>query len=272
MDISNEALQFLNDVDTLEESIYVHHTKIEEKLPIHAHEKHQLSYVEGGIGFLNTPTNSYFLPARHFVWVPAGMRHNVELRSPIIMVRNLYFPTDLFPKDHKLRKMGIYPVTDLIMEMILYTEKWRGGFTKIDSDKYEFLIALRNVLMAVSRVPLPVALPTTKNGSLQTILKYIHLHLDGELKLNLVAKEFGMSSRSLSRLFREEMDISFLQYVKSTRVIRSMEMLLETDMSVSEIAYACGYSNVASLSNVFEQMVHMRPVDFRKRNLKRESS
>jgi AraC-like DNA-binding protein len=271
MKVSNVALQFLDDVDTEPNSIYVHHTKIEEQLPIHSHNKHQLSYVEGGIAFLNTPTNSYFLPARHFVWVPAGMRHNVELRSSIVMVRNLYFPSELFPKDHKLRKMGIYPVTDLIMEMILYTEKWRGGFTKDDSEKYEFLIALRNVLMAVSRVPLPVALPTTKNMNLQVILKYIHQHLDGVLKLDLVAKEFGMSSRSLSRLFREEMDLSFLQYVKLTRVILGMEMLLETKMSVSEIAYACGYSNVAALSNVFEQMVHIRPVDFRKKNLKRES-
>lgn len=271
MEASSVALQFLNDVDTLDSSIYVHHTKIEEKLPIHSHNKHQLSYVEGGIAFLNTPTNSYFLPARHFVWVPAGMKHNVELRSSVVMVRNLYFPADLFPKDHKLRKMGIYPVTDLIMEMILYTEKWRGGFTNDDTEKYEFLIALRNVLLAVSREPLPVALPTTKNTSLQVILKYIHHHLDGEMKLDVVAKEFGMSSRSLSRLFRDEMDLSFLQYVKLTRVILGMEMLLETEMSVSEIAYACGYSNVAALSNVFEQMVHIRPLDFRKRNLKRES-
>ncbi|MDN3619626.1 AraC family transcriptional regulator [Polaribacter undariae] len=261
--------QFLKDVDHINDSIFIHHTKIEEQLPMHKHHKHQLSYIEGGVAFLNTPTNSYFLPARHFIWMPAGMEHNVELRSPFIMVRNLYFPVDLFPKDHKLRTMGIYPVTDLIKEMILFTEEWKGGFTKEQTHQHEFLIALRNVLMAVSRVPIPIALPTTKNELLKPILKYIHHNLEEPLKLNLVAKEFGMSSRSLSRIFREHIDISFLQYLKMTRVIRSMEMLLETNKSISEIAYTYRYSSIGAFSNVFYQISHIRPVDFRKQNLKK---
>ncbi|MFI2742067.1 helix-turn-helix domain-containing protein [Zhouia sp. PK063] len=268
MKISSDGIKFLNDVDVVPNNIYVHHTKIEERLPIHVHTKHQLSYVEGGVAFLNTPTNSYFLPARHFVWVPAGMQHNVELRSPVVMVRNLYFPSDLFPKNHKLRKMGIYPVTNLVMEMIMYTEQWKGGFNEKDIEVYEFLLALRNVLMAVSRVPLPVVLPTTKNESLLLVLRYIHENIEAPLKLNDLAKRFGMSSRSLSRLFRQHIDTSFLQYVKLTRVIKSMEMLLETNMSISEIAYACGYSNVAAFSNVFMQMAKRRPADFRKENIK----
>lgn len=267
MEVSNTSLEFLKNVDLTADSIHVHHTKIEEKLPIHSHSKHQLSYVEGGIAFLNTPTNSYFLPARHFVWIPAGMQHNVELRTSVIMVRNLYFPPDLFPKNDKLRKMGIYPVTNLIMEMILYTEKWPGGFHKEDSEQYEFLLALRNVLRAVSRIPLPLALPTTTNEQLRMILRYIHLNIEMPLKLDEVAKTFGLSSRSLSRLFRKYIDISFLQYVKMTRIMKSMEMLLETNDTISEIAYRCGYSNVSALSNVFEQVIHQRPAEFRRQNM-----
>lgn len=266
--ISKAGFDFLNDVDTAANTIYVHHSKIEEKLPIHSHEKHQLSYVEGGIAFLTTPTNSYFLPARHFVWIPAGMAHNVELRTPVIMVRNMYFPPDLFPTDDKLRKMGIYPVTNLLKEMILYTEKWRGGYSVAEAEQYQFLIAVRNILRAVSRTPLPLALPTTNHEPLRAIFKYIHDHISDPLRLDDVAAIFGMSARSLSRLFREHIDVSFLQYVKMTRVTKSMEMLLGTTFTVSEIAYRCGYSNVAALSNVFEQVVHLRPAEFRKQNQK----
>lgn len=266
MKFGNTAFGFLDNVDAEPESIYVHHTKIEEQLPIHEHTKHQLSYVEGGVAFLNTPTASYFLPARHFVWIPAGLRHNVELRTSVIIVRNMYFPAHLFPKDHSLRKMGIYPVTNLVLEMILYTHSWRGAITVKQRDKYEFLIALRNVLMAVSRIPLPVELPTTKNIQLQTILKHIHLNIGEPLTLVTIAQTFAMSSRSLSRLFREQMGISFLQYVKLSRVIRGMEMLLETQLSISEIAYSCGYGNIAAFSNVFFQVAHTRPGDFRKQN------
>jgi transcriptional regulator GlxA family with amidase domain len=51
------------------------------------------------------------------------------------------------------------------------------------------------------------------------------------------ANRFGLSQRSLSRLFRTTLGISFLQYVKLLRMVRGLEMILQTDKSMTEIAY-----------------------------------
>jgi len=259
---------FLSNVDSKAKVFYVHNTKIEGQLSMHSHHKHQLCYVEGGVAFLNTENASYFLPARHFLWIPAGIRHLVDSRTSIKRVHNIFFPTFLFPKDHKVKQReGIYPVTNLLMEMIYYTEGWQGEVSSSDTMKYEFLQALKNIVLEVSDVPLPIALPTTSNEKLRAILKHIHHHIDQNLTLNNIANEFGYSVRSLSRLFQNNMDTSFLQYVKLTRIVKSMEMLLQTDLSVSEIAYNCGYNSLSAFSYTFQQVVKKSPLEFRKESL-----
>ncbi|WP_026712900.1 cupin domain-containing protein [Flavobacterium daejeonense] len=39
-------------------------------IPTHKHQKAQLLYAEGDVVFVTTETKTYFLPARHFIWIP----------------------------------------------------------------------------------------------------------------------------------------------------------------------------------------------------------
>ncbi|PTN07909.1 AraC family transcriptional regulator [Mangrovibacterium marinum] len=254
-------------VNRSQEVFYVLHSKLEETLPIHSHDKHQLCYIEGGVAFLNTPDKSYFLPARHFLWIPAGIAHNIISRSSARMVYNFYFPASLFPEDHHVREReGIYPVTNLLMEMIYYTADWQGEVGPDQRSAYEFLMALKNIVLDVANIPLPIALPTTRNEDLRKVLKYIHHHINQPISLEQVAREFGYSSRTLSRLFHKNIDSSFLQYVKLARIIHSMEQLLQTNLSISDIAYNAGYNSLSAFSYTFQQIVHKSPAEFRKQN------
>ena len=258
---------FLQALAHYPDSIYVHHSKIEEQLPMHSHKKHQISYVEGGVAFLNTKNNSFFFPARHFIWIPAGLEHNVTSRTSVKMVHNLFFPADLIPENEILKKAGIFPVSNLLMEMINYTQRWNGDILKTDAEAFEFLIALRNIILEVAKTPFPVVLPTTTNEMLRPILKYIHLNVDQPLYLEEVAAHFGYSARSLSRLFQKNIETSFLQYVKLTRIIKSIELLLKTDLSISEVAYASGYNSLSAFSYAFNQIVNQSPAAFKKQSL-----
>ncbi|WP_245574885.1 AraC family transcriptional regulator [Aequorivita capsosiphonis] len=258
---------FLQKVDEYPEAIFIHHTRIEEKLSMHSHQKHQMAYVEGGVAFLNTQKNSYFFPARHFIWIPAGLEHQVASRTSVKMAHNFFFPADLFPPNDRLQRGGIFPVTDLLKEMIYHCEDWTGNIMAADNTKYEFMIAFRNIVIEAATNPLPVVLPTTKNERLRPVLVYIHRHIDQPLYLENVAAEFGYSPRTLSRLFQKNISTSFLQYIKLTRVIKGMELLLQTDLSISEIAYSTGHSSLAAFSYAFQQIVNRSPTEFKKQSL-----
>ncbi len=256
----------LQNIDEHQDTVYLYHTDSESIIPMHKHKKHQMSYIEGGVAYLYTPEKSFFLPARHFVWIPAESLHYIEFKTHTSnsIDKNIYFPSCMTNEHATLEKIGIYPVTNLLFEMILFTVKWNGNIWQKDIFKFQFTETLRNVVSETSEHPISLALPTTTNNRVIPVLRYINMHIDQPLYLKEVAEAFGFSSRSLSRLFRDVLMVSFLQYVTLSRIIKSMELLLGTELSISEIAYQMGYSSVATYSNIFLQLVNTRPAEFRR--------
>lgn len=254
---------FLESIDHNPLSNYVLHDRMEDNFPFHQHQKAQLSYVEGGIAYLNTRDKSYFLPARHYIWIPAGLEHFVMQRNKASIVRNIYFSTKNDFDYSFYTTMGIYPANSLLLEMILFTESWNG---EIEPESFEsqFLSTLKNLLPKISVHPLPIVLPTTEHERMRPIIVYIQKNLEAALQLEAVAHHFHMSPRSFSRLFKATLDISFLQYLKLSRMIRAMEQLLQTDKTISEIAYETGYNSLATFSNTFFSLVNVRPSEFQK--------
>jgi AraC-like DNA-binding protein len=69
--------------------------------------------------------------------------------------------------------------------------------------------------------------------------------------------------REKTNITSAKLGISFIQYVKMMRIILAMELLKDTNLSMSEIAYEIGYSNVSAFSNTFQQLTNMRPTEFK---------
>lgn len=252
----------LEDVDANPESAYVWHWKTEHHFSYHQHNKGQLTYVEGGVAFLYTKDKTYFLPARHYMWVPAGVEHYFQHRYPANYIRTIYFFSEPEDQDDPFyTQTGIYPVSNLLLEMVLHTASWDGDVLP-DDKRFTFIKAIKNMLPEISSVPLPITLPTTENPRLQPVLKYIQENLGEPLSLESVGYEFSYSERTLTRLFRATMDISFFQYLKLARMIKAMGYLLETEKTINEIAWDTGYNSVSAFSNTFFKLVGKRPSDF----------
>ncbi|SEJ42765.1 transcriptional regulator, AraC family [Dyadobacter koreensis] len=259
MDVSEQ----LFNIDRNPASNYVLHDRMENRFPFHHHQKGQLTYVEGGIAYLNTKDKAYFIPARHFIWIPPGLEHFVHQKKNSSIVRNLYFAVPEKISDEFYERMGIYPVNNLLLEMLQYTEPWNGEIMP-DTFENEFLTTLRKLLPRISKHPLPIVLPTTDHERMQPVIEYIQQNLDAPLHLESVAKNFGLSARSLSRLFQTTLETSFLQYLKLSRMIKAMEQLLQTNKTISEIAYETGYNSISTFSNTFYGLINVRPSEFQK--------
>jgi AraC-like DNA-binding protein len=253
---------YLQMVDTIADNLFLWNGATQNLFPFHQHQKAQFSYVEGGVTFLNTPHCTYLVPARHFAWVPPGTAHFFRHKYPSHTICTFYVPYNSWRKDPFYLKTGIYPVNSLLLEMIVYIKRWEGNLATGSVGEH-FLRALIDTLPGVGANALPIALPTTDNERLQPVIHYMQQHLDERLSLESISRLFAFSERTLSRLFRSEMDISFFQYLKHARVIKAMEYLLETDNSVSEIAYETGYTSISAFSNTFYQLAGSRPTDFR---------
>lgn len=228
---------------------------------MHQHVKGQLTYVEGGIAYIHLEAKTYVIPARHYIWLPSGIVHQLEVRFAPTAIRNIYFPINKDDQAPFYNKTGIYPINRLLHEMIIYTGDFDAEPAR-ETAEYQFLVTLKNMLPRVSKIALPFIVPTTTNTRMRPVIDYITNHIAQPLTLTSVAEHFNMSDRSLSRLFQAELSISFLQYLKQRRIIKGTEMMLHTGANLTEIAYETGYQSLSAFSATFQQVMHMRPSEF----------
>ncbi|GAA4433025.1 hypothetical protein GCM10023091_06060 [Ravibacter arvi] len=94
------------------------------------------------------------------------------------------------------------------------------------------------------------------------MLEYINEHLQENIVLRNLAQEFGMSERTLSRLFALELDLSFSGYYKRARTMKALELIEQGCDSVSQLAFEVGYQSVSTFSNNFLEICGNRPLYF----------
>ncbi|MBN2627636.1 MAG: helix-turn-helix domain-containing protein [Spirochaetales bacterium] len=81
-----------------------------------------------------------------------------------------------------------------------------------------------------------------------------------------VAKELFISSSYFQALFKQEMGSTFVEHLTRLRVEKAKELLLNTTLSITEIAFETGFKNPNYFSSIFRKLEDMPPKDFRGRN------
>lgn len=100
--------------------------------------------------------------------------------------------------------------------------------------------------------------------STRDIVDYIAFHLDEELSLSLIAEHFSKNASTLSNAFHKETGTTLTEYIKQTKIREAIRLFNTTDMSVSEVSVAIGYTDFAYFSRVFKQVTGISPREYRK--------
>lgn len=95
------------------------------------------------------------------------------------------------------------------------------------------------------------------------IKKYIENNYSGDINLTVLSKEFTISSKYLSSIFKKETGINLNRYINLVRIQRAEEMLLQTDISIQDISYLCGYGDSSYFIKVFREIVGKTPIEYR---------
>ena len=104
-------------------------------------------------------------------------------------------------------------------------------------------------------------------GKFEEVLRYIDENYNTPLTVSRLADIMRISPMYFSNYFKATFNISPKQYVLNKRLMESQRLLLESRMSIKEIAYAVGFDNENYFSEFFTAKVGISANKFRKREL-----
>lgn len=107
---------------------------------------------------------------------------------------------------------------------------------------------------------------SVQDDTVFAIMKYISSHYQEKITLEQIASYANASVGTCSRKFRANMNCSIFEYVMNYRLEKSEELLLGTDLPVTEIALNCGFATASYYIKHFRRTSNLSPAAYRKKH------
>ena len=109
--------------------------------------------------------------------------------------------------------------------------------------------------------------PTLDARSAERINKafdYLLSELTNDIRLSVIAQRLEMTDPGFSRFFKRNTGHGFIDLMRKLRIQRACRLLLQSDMSVSDICFEVGYANLSNFNRHFRVETGQTPSDYRR--------
>lgn len=213
-----------------------------QKIAEHRHDWHQLIHASSGVLMVGTDSGSWVVPSRWAVWVPAGTPHRIRAAAPAAF-RTIYIMPGC--ADGMPEACAAITVSPLMRELVLRVCEI-GMLDGRDAVEAATAILLIDELKSAP-VP-PFHLPEPASDATRRVVERL-FRTDGE-GIAEIAREVGMSPRTLERRFLAETGMSIGRWRRRGAMLTAIERLA-AGMSVKQAAGAAGYATPSAFVAAF---------------------
>ncbi|MFJ8828304.1 AraC family transcriptional regulator [Streptomyces sp. NPDC102467] len=219
----------------------------------HQHDYHQLLYVSAGVLAVQTDEASWVASSARAVWIPAGTWHQHRVHGHS-SVHTLAFAAD----DGLLnsRTPVVVAVDALVSELIIACSEPSLPQQETRNLRAVLRDRLRRALVQ------PLTVPTPNSSLLRKACALVTGDLRQPRTAAWLARNIGVSERTLARLFRTEFGMTYPQWRTNVRVFHAMVLLAE-GASVSETGRQCGWSTTSAFIDTFGSTMGQTPGSYR---------
>jgi AraC-like DNA-binding protein/mannose-6-phosphate isomerase-like protein (cupin superfamily) len=224
-------------------------------IPSHFHDRDQMVYASRGVMTGRTRDGTWVVPPHRAVWIPAKVSHSITMSGEVAM-RTLYLKPGLAKA--LTRECCVVNVSTLLRELILYACALRT-LSRTSRWQNHLIAVLLHQLDAVQRVPLQ--LPHLSDPRLVRIAEILVKDPSDNRTLGQLCKGSGASKRSVERLFRQEIGMSFGKWRQQLRLMQGMRLLAE-GAKVTYAALEAGYSTPSAFISMFRKSLGITPGEY----------
>jgi AraC-like DNA-binding protein/quercetin dioxygenase-like cupin family protein len=220
----------------------------------HTHQAHQLLFASSGAMTVTGDRTSWMIPPGRAVLIPAGIPHSIRMWGEVAM-RSLYFPVNAPAPVFDAKTCRVISVRPLLRELILRVAELAALDSRVAGEA-RLMSVLMDELETAQVEPLLLPLPADSRA-LKVAECVLKSPADG-VTATALARQCGLSSRTLERLFRAETGMRFGLWRQKAKLLESVRVLVEGG-SVTDAALESGYSSVSAYIAAFKQTFGCTP-------------
>jgi transcriptional regulator GlxA family with amidase domain len=224
-------------------------------------------YAASGVLAVHTEHRTSIVPPNRLSWTPAGFTHYHRAHGDTD-VRIVFLAPSLarLLPDHP----AVFLASDLAREILLSLTGPGNEDQAAPDDRRSARSRLHRVLLDElgDAHEQPLHLPEPRDDRLQAIARMLYETPAENASLAELGATIGASTRTLSRLFRNELGMTFYEWRTQLRVYHAL-VLLADGHDATQTAYACGWANPSSFIAAFTNIVGTTPGRYRTRRARR---
>ena len=103
------------------------------------------------------------------------------------------------------------------------------------------------------------------NPSLDILIDYINSNIDKSITIKMLSDCINTSPATVNKLFKDELNTTPIQYINTTRINLAKELMMTTNLNITEIAMQTGFKSVYYFSRYFKEKEGTTPIEYKSR-------
>lgn len=206
-----------------------------------------------GSAVIETAALNYLANESQCIWIPPRTNHTFYTLEPCAN-RTVFIHESLFKDSERFRSCQVLTSSTLLKELVKVIDDWPLDLTQEKDRRMGHVIwdVIQRAEPAMNGITMP------RSSKLQKLANAFLENIEEPISIEEWSKEFGMSSKTLSRVFYRETGMTIGQWEQRAKMDHAYR-LLRAGESVTDTALACGYHSVSSFITTFKKQFGTTP-------------
>ncbi|MBQ2744403.1 MAG: AraC family transcriptional regulator [Lachnospiraceae bacterium] len=255
-------------------------------VPTHWHNEYEIIYIKKGAGIISLDLDYHHVKSGDIILIVPGQLHSIEQKDNETMeYENIIFGSEILTSKHNdfcynhffssLTKRTVQVPTIFNASTCSYYCDIAKCIDSADeickTFPHGYQLAIKSYLFQMfyiifTNLPKDTT-PVKRKKSLdkmKLIIKYVENNYADNITIEDMARLCDFSQSHFMKFFKNNMEVSFIEYLNNYRLTMASRLLLSSSSSIIAIAMESGFDNLSYFNRLFKKKYEMTPSEFRR--------